>query len=213
MHLLNDDELRQARDASWNPAVRRLLDWYGYAQTLGRGGPVGSSDPQGITVVAPINPAAYVGTAPPAAPPAPAPAPVVLPPLSLGEARKLAAYTQQQVAGLLRVPLERVADLEALDLELLDVDQLVQYAAAIGMALTIQIDLMPGATREIFTTRGKVAELQKALGSPGGQHESQTHGLEGAAPAPAVVDGAEPAPAEDKIPDTMPPGPGEPRPG
>lgn len=193
IHPLNDGELQQARDASWNPAVRRLLEWY--QATLNA--PQHADAPPGA-VAAPANPAAFAAPVAPAAPPAP------LPIISLGELRKLAAYTVPQVAGLLRTADERVQDWESLDLELIDVYQLQQYTTAIGMPLTICVDLMPGVVREIYSTRGKVAELQKHMGSPGGQHQSSTHGLSGGA-APEVVDGN----GDPEKGDTLPPGPGE----
>jgi hypothetical protein len=208
IHPLNDAEMQQAKEVSWNPAVRRLLDWYQATLNAPQ-----HADAAPGAVAAPANPAAF---APPAAP-APAPAAVVvsLPLISLGELRKLAAFTIPQVAGLLRTGDERVQDMESLDLELLDVFQLQQYTSAIGMALTICVDLMPGAVREIYTTRGKVAELQKHMGRPGGQQTSSTHGLESAAPAPVVVPPAPAVPsnveplADTEKGDTMPPGPGE----
>lgn len=179
---LNELELQQARDQSWNPAIRRLLDW-------------------------------YEDTRPRAA--APADAAPALPALviSLAELRKLAGITQGQVAGLMRTSPGRVEDIESLDLELLDVDQLLQYTTALGMALTVTVDLVPGAVRELISTRGKVSDLQReqqiAALKPGGQHTSETHGLGPAAPPTLAELGQQVVDGSNAIRDTQPPASGE----
>jgi hypothetical protein len=201
IHPLNDTELQQARDVSWNPAVRRLLDWY----TATLNAPQHADAAPGIAAAAPANPVAFAPGAP-AAPPAPV---LPLPLISLSELRKLAAYTLPQVAGLMRTAEARVQDIESLDIELLDVDQLTMYTAALNMALTISVDLMPGAPREIYSTRAKLPELQKILGSPGEKAPAPeaARGLGSdkppAQPDQQVVDGV------DRVSDTLPPGPGE----
>ena len=195
---LSDLELNQAREQSWNPGVMRLLDWY--AATV--------NAPIGLQVAAEAAAAL-------AAPPAPAPV-LPSPLISLAELRKLAGITAEQIAGLMRAPVARVADIESLDLELLDVDQLVQYTTALGMALTISVDLMPGAVRELISTRGKVSDLQReqqiASLRAGGQHTLETESTRGLRSSPAetaslaelgqVVDGEAAA-------DTQPPAAGE----
>jgi transcriptional regulator with XRE-family HTH domain len=182
---LNDNELQQARDQSWNPAVRRLLDWYFDTRD---------------SAAAAAAPAAPIDAAP------------ALPTLviSLAELRKLAGITQAQIAGLMRSSPARVEDIESLDLELLDVDQLLQYTTALGMALTITVDLVPGAVRELISTRGKVDHLQReqqiASLKPGGQHTSETHGL-GPSPAPSLAElGQQVVDGSNAIRDTQPPG-------
>jgi transcriptional regulator with XRE-family HTH domain len=138
-----------------------------------------------------------------------------VPVISLGELRKLAGITQGQIAGLMRIAPERVEDIESLDLELLDVDQLLQYTTALGMALTVTVDLMPGATRELISTRGKVSDMKReqeiASLKLGGQHTSETHGLAGAgASAPTLAElGQQLIDGSNAIRDTQPPGAGE----
>jgi len=194
---LSDLELQQARDQSWNPAVRRLLDWY--AATV--------NTPIGVQAAAPA----------PEPVPAAAPAPALpVPTISLGELRKLAGLTVAQLAGLVRLAPERVSDIESLDLELLDVDQLLTYTTALGMALTVTVDLMPGAPRELISTRGKVTELQReqAIASlrAGGQQTLETESTLGLRQSPTEAASlAELGEQVDADPagDTQPPAAGE----
>jgi hypothetical protein len=180
---LNDLELQQAKDQSWNPAVRRLLDWYYETQHNGAPNPAVSSPASAVQLPAPV--------------------------ISLGELRKLAGITLDQTAALMRAPLTRVGDIESLDLELLDVDQLLQYTTALGMALTISVDLMPGVVRELISTRGKVDQLQReqqiAALKPGGQHTSETHGL---VKPPSLAELADQV-VDGNTRDTQPPAGGE----
>ncbi len=199
---LSDLELQQARDQSWNPAVRRLLDWY-FATVAA---------PIGVQVAA----EAAAALAAPPAPPAPAPV-LPSPVISLAELRKLAGITGEQIAGLMRTQKERVADIESLDLELLDVDNLIQYTTALGMALTITVDLMPGAVRELITTRGKVSDLQReqqiAALRAGGQQTLETESTRGLRTSPAetasLAELGQVVDAEAEAGDTQPPAAGE----
>jgi transcriptional regulator with XRE-family HTH domain len=179
---LNSIEREQAMQQLWHPAVRRLLEFHDAAQAGGA-----TSEPGSAPALA-------------AAPAAPA---LALPVISLGQLRQLCGLTVAQLAGALKLDAARVADLESLDIELLDVDNLITYCSALGMPLTITVDLSPGAPRDLISTRGKVTADQReqtfaALSKPPSSAEQL-----------GLPDAEQLQEAGAGVHDTQPPAPGE----
>lgn len=73
--------------------------------------------------------------------------------VSLRELRHVVGLQADELAARMGVTVDAVEQLEALDVELLEVIHLIEYCRALGMALQISVDLLPRSPLTLLSTR------------------------------------------------------------